>query len=180
MRDLRTITLCNIFYKIIAKVLSNRLKPFMDSLIEQNAFVKDRLITNNNLICREIMHSLKLRKKGKNYGTTEVRHQQGIWMWWMTICRSYVANLGLHSKWIHGILQCVITVSYSIQINEHCFRYLSLSRGLWPGDPLSSYLILFCAKGLSFAIKKASKEFQFLDMHLSNSPSICWWFNTFF
>lgn len=78
MRDLRTITLCNIFYKIIAKVLSNRLKPFMDSLIEQNAFVKDRLITNNNLICHEIMHSLKLRKKGKNYGTTEVRHQQGI------------------------------------------------------------------------------------------------------
>ena len=37
----RPIALCNVTYKIISKILVNRLKPFMDSLITlyQNAFI---------------------------------------------------------------------------------------------------------------------------------------------
>ncbi len=70
MKDLRPISLCNVFYKIIAKVLTNRLQPFMDSIIddEQNAFTKGRLITDNILISYEILHNLRLRKKGRNHG----------------------------------------------------------------------------------------------------------------
>lgn len=68
----RPIRLFNVLYRIIVKVLSNRLHPFTDFLVdgEQNAFVKNRLILYNILICHEVMHSLKLRKKGRNYGMT--------------------------------------------------------------------------------------------------------------
>uniref|UniRef100_A0A2N9GD61 Reverse transcriptase domain-containing protein n=1 Tax=Fagus sylvatica TaxID=28930 RepID=A0A2N9GD61_FAGSY len=40
----RPIALCNVTYKIISKILVNRLKPFMDSLIIpfQNAFIQDK------------------------------------------------------------------------------------------------------------------------------------------
>ena len=43
-------------YKIISKVLVNRLKPFMDNLITpfQNAFSQGRLITDNILLAHEI------------------------------------------------------------------------------------------------------------------------------
>lgn len=42
--DLWPIGLCNVFYKIIAKVLVNRLRPFMDLIVdvEQNAFIQDQ------------------------------------------------------------------------------------------------------------------------------------------
>ena len=53
----RPISLCNVIYKVIAKILVNRLKPLMDSLITlyQNAFIKGRNITDNILIAHEIL-----------------------------------------------------------------------------------------------------------------------------
>ena len=42
MVDLRPISLCNVMYKIITKVLTNRMKPFMDLLVAENqsAFIQ--------------------------------------------------------------------------------------------------------------------------------------------
>lgn len=67
MKDLSPIGLCNVLYKIIAKVFANRLRPHMDSIIseEQNAFVMNRLIFDKILISHKMIHSLKLRKRGE-------------------------------------------------------------------------------------------------------------------
>ena len=53
-------------YKIISKVLVNRLKPIMDSIITpyQNAFIKGRNITYNILLAHEIIDVVR-KKKGK-------------------------------------------------------------------------------------------------------------------
>lgn len=69
MRDLRLIGLCNVFYKIIAKVITNRLQIHMNSIIspEQNVFLKDQLISDNILINHGVLHSLNLRKNWKNF-----------------------------------------------------------------------------------------------------------------
>ena len=64
----RPISLCNVIYKIISKILVNRLKPLMDKLITpfQNAFIKGRNISDNILIAHEIMNGLR-KKRGKKY-----------------------------------------------------------------------------------------------------------------
>ena len=60
----RPISLCNVIYKVISKLLVSRLRPFMDSHITpfQNAFIQGRTIFDNILIAHEIFDLLG--KKG--------------------------------------------------------------------------------------------------------------------
>ncbi|MCH97677.1 CNGC5-like protein [Trifolium medium] len=63
MKDLRPISLCNVLYKMISKLLANRLKGCLNKCVseEQSAFVEGRSILDNALIAIEVIHALKRR-----------------------------------------------------------------------------------------------------------------------
>lgn len=65
MKDYIPISCCNILYKVISKILANRLKGIMPKLISanQSAFVKDRLLMENLLLATELV---------KDYHKTEI------------------------------------------------------------------------------------------------------------
>ncbi|KAL9414476.1 hypothetical protein AB3S75_042863 [Citrus x aurantiifolia] len=58
--NMRPIALCNVLYKIVAKMLANRMKSVMGSVVSefQSTFVSGRAITNNIIISSEVMHFL--------------------------------------------------------------------------------------------------------------------------
>lgn len=62
----RPISLCNIVYKLITKILANRLKILLPKIISplQSAFVPNRNIQDNTILAHELIHSFK-NKKGK-------------------------------------------------------------------------------------------------------------------
>ena len=67
MTKFRLISLCNVIYKILSKVIANRLKPIINSIIsdDQSAFIADRLITDNILIAFKSLHHMKTQCLGK-------------------------------------------------------------------------------------------------------------------
>jgi hypothetical protein len=63
------ISLCNFYYKIIAKIIVNRMRPLLSKIIDpaQTAFVPNRWIAENIVLLQEVIHTFKQTKRKKGY-----------------------------------------------------------------------------------------------------------------
>ena len=156
--DYRPISLCNVIYKIISKVLANRLKLILLNLIAttQSVFVPGRLITDNFLVAYESLHAMHCRKKGRR-GSLALKLDVYDRVKWAFL-KGFMTKLGFPEMWIERVMCCVSTPSFSIRINGKSYGNIILSRGLRQGDLLSPYLFLLCAEGFSSLLAKAEAE----------------------
>jgi hypothetical protein len=129
----RPISLCNVLYKVISKMIAMRLKVILDEVISnvQSAFDPGRLITDNILIAYESMHCIKNKKTGKK-GYCAVKldmHKAYDRVEWIFLEKMMI-RLGFHQDFVTLIMACVRSVKYKVRYNDQETDEFSPSRGL--------------------------------------------------
>lgn len=78
-----------------------------------------------------------------------------------------IVRIGFHEKWISLIMHYISIVTYFVLTNGVANGCIIPTRGLRQGDPLSSYLFLLYANGISSLINEVARN------KLINGISIC-------
>ena len=152
----RPISLCNVVYKAITKILVAKLRTVLDRIISpcQLAFIPGRWIGENQVITKELMHSFKTRKVKGGFVAMKVDLQKAYDRINWSFLKTVLSQLGFPHLFVEWIMQCVTTVSSSILVNGGKTEQFHPSRELRQGDPLSSYLFIICQEVLSRLIEK--------------------------
>jgi hypothetical protein len=158
--EFRPISLCNVLYKLISKVLANRLKKVLPHIISptQSVFIPERLITDNILAANETLHMMHTGMGGKN-GFMAVKldmskaYDRVEWRFLEEVLR----RMGFDERWIRLVMMCVTLVHYAVVINGEPRGHITPMRGIRQGDPISPYLFLLCAEVLSSLVTKANE-----------------------
>lgn len=175
MSDFRPISLCNVSYKIISKVLANRLKPIISTIISENqsAFVSVRLITNNVLVALEIMHFLKKKEGKESYIAVKLNMSKAYDRVEWVFLKKVMEKMGFNEKYINLIMNCIITITYFVLINGVAHGCKTPTRGLRQGNPISSYLFLLVFEGFIGLIWEATRHKRLSGISIRRScPTI--------
>ena len=162
-------------YKIISKILVNRLKPFIDQLITpyQNAFIKGRSIIDNILIACEIFDLLRKKKGWKNcFGALKIDISKACDRVDWKFLKAVLLAMNFSPWWIGWVMECVSTVQFTLLVNGSMTQTFNPSKGLRQGDPMSPYLFLMCANVLSPSLLKAEHNKDIQDIKVGRMDAL--------
>ena len=117
LKDFRPISLVESLYKLLTKVLANRLKRVMNKLVSkaQNAFIEGRHILDVSLIVNEIMDSIVKKKDSGVLYKLDIKKAYDHINW--SFLLKMLQKMGFGIKWVKWIRWCISTPSFSVLVN---------------------------------------------------------------
>lgn len=157
MKDFRPISCCNVIYKVISKILANRLKLILPKFIAQNqsTFVKERLLMENVLLATELVKDY-LKASISPRCTLKIDISKAFDSVQWSFLLNILSALNFPEKFVHWIRLCISTASFSVQVSGELAGYFGSQRGLRQGCSLSPYLFVICMNILSKLIDKTA------------------------
>ncbi|GLT27528.1 hypothetical protein SLA2020_025150 [Shorea laevis] len=145
IEEYRPISLIGVMYKILAKILANRIKKVVDEIIgeEQMAFLRGRQLIDGVVIANEVVDEARKKKKKAFLFKIDFEKAYDKVSW--DFLDYMMLRMGFCAKWRNWILECLRTNMVSVLVNGSPTRQFSVSRGLRQGDPLSPFLFLIIA-----------------------------------
>ncbi|KAM1078104.1 hypothetical protein ACFX19_025815 [Malus domestica] len=143
VNHLRPIALANFSFKIITKILADRLSPIAAHIVspQQNAFTKGRSIVDPIILTSECMNLLDRRCRGGNIAIKFDIRKAFDTLDWGFLLRVLDA-FGFSAGFVDWICSILTSAHLSVFINGSVEGFFPCSRGVRQGDPLSP--ILFC------------------------------------
>jgi len=140
-------------YKVLAKVLANRLREVIGSVVSdsQLAFVKGKQILDGILIANEVVDEAKRMKKElllfkvdfeKAYDSVDLSYLDSV-----------MASMNFPTLWRKWMSECVGSAMASVLVNGSPTEEFHMERGLRQGDPLSPFLFLLAAEGFNILME---------------------------
>jgi hypothetical protein len=174
-KEFRPISLCNTIYKLITKIIVNRLRPFLNQIVGpfQSSFLPGKGTTDNAIILQEAIHSMRKskRKKGDMVFKIDLEKAYDNVSW--EFLRSCLQRNGFPPITIKLIMFRVSSSSLAILWNGRRLPSFTPTRGLRQGDPLSPYLFVMCMECLSQVIIKVVADGYWKPVRLSrNGPPL--------
>ena len=165
MGDYRPITLANFQFKIVIKIVADRLACITSRIIsiEQHGFVHDRNISDCIILASEAINSLDKIQYGGNIALkVDISKAFDTLDWNFLIM--VLHNFGFSSTFINWILAILQSACLSILVNGKAVGFFSCSRGVRQGDPLSPLLFCLAEEVLSRAISASAARGRILPM----------------
>ncbi|GKV32614.1 hypothetical protein SLEP1_g41208 [Rubroshorea leprosula] len=158
IEEYRPISLIGGIYKILAKLLANRLKKVLEGIVgeQQMAFLSGRQLMDGVVIANEVIDEVKKKRKEAFLFKIDLEKAYDKVSW--RFLDFMMQKSGFSNTWREWIMECLRSSMVSVLVNGSPTRQFSMSRGLRQGDPLSPFLFLIIAEGINGLVMKAVEK----------------------
>ncbi|XP_061354895.1 uncharacterized protein LOC133299454 [Gastrolobium bilobum] len=172
MRQFSPIALCNSLYKGLRKILANKIKPLLGTIISSNqtSFVPKRHIQDNIIIAQELIHSMHRMKGRKKFFSIKIDLEKAYDKLNWKFIRSVLEELYLPAAIIDAIMGCVTSPFLEVLWNGTRTPGFQSQRGIRQGDPLSPYLFVLCVEKLTHLIMDEVEMKNWLPIKANAKP----------
>jgi len=169
--DFKPISLCNAIYKIISKIIAERIRGNLSTHIskEQHGFLSGRNILEAVAIAQEALHSVQTKNIGAAILKIDLKKAYDSLDW--SYLRCLLIKIGLNDMCAKWIMACVEGINFAILINGYPTSFFSAERGLRQGCSLSPLLFILVMDTISLHLKRvvASGNINPLSISRGNS-----------